>query len=175
MRTHKSISTPFVAIALLVVTSGAEIKPQSTRDIRKESSFDCSSTNYTFMEVESPSRTKESDPCCPSDLNIVVANKTVATVALTKESEAKNLSFNSATRTPTGFQIDVDWGGGLDHYEIQFKFQCRQNQFYLYEVKKDSFSTSNPESGNFLDKKKTKITRIKPSLPINKFVMTDYL
>jgi len=43
------------------------------------------------------------------------------------------------------------------------------------EVRKESFSTTNPDSGNFLDKKESKVTRIEPNLPIEKFVMTDYL
>jgi hypothetical protein len=50
-----------------------------------------------------------------------------------------------------------------------------KNNFYLYEVTKKSFSTTNPDSGNFLDKKESKVTTIEPNLPIEKFVMTDYL
>jgi hypothetical protein len=69
----------------------------------------------------------------------------------------------------------VDWGGGVYHYEIQFNFRCKKNNFYLYEVTKKSFSTTNPDSGNFLDKKESKVTTIEPNLPIEKFVMTDYL
>jgi hypothetical protein len=63
----------------------------------------------------------------------------------------------------------------LHHYEIQFNFRCKVNNFYLYRVKKDSFSTTNPDSGNFLDKKETKVTKINPNLPIERFVMTAYL
>jgi hypothetical protein len=69
----------------------------------------------------------------------------------------------------------VDWGGGLYRYEIQFNFRCKENNFYLYEVKKKSFSTTSPDSGNFLDKKESKVTKIEPNQPIEKFVMTDYL
>jgi hypothetical protein len=78
-------------------------------------------------------------------------------------------------KSKAGFNIKVDWGGGLHHYEIQFNFRCKENNFYLYQVKKVSFSTTNPDSGNFLDKKESKVTKIGPNLPIEKFVMTDYL
>ena len=54
-------------------------------------------------------------------------------------------------------------------------FRCKKNSFYLYRVKKVSFSTTNPDSGNFLNKKESKVTKIKPNLLIEKFVMADYL
>jgi hypothetical protein len=94
---------------------------------------------------------------------------------LPKESEVKNFQLNSVKRTETGFEIKVNWGGGVYHYELQFNFRCKENSFYLYKVKKESFSTTNPDSGNFLDKKETKETKIEPNLPIEKSVMTDYL
>lgn len=51
----------------------------------------------------------------------------------------------------------------------------RESKFYLYEVRKENFSTTDPDSGNFLDKKETKVTRIEPNPPVEKFVMIDYL
>ncbi len=74
-----------------------------------------------------------------------------------------------------GFEIKIDWGGSLYHYEIQYNFRCKEKKIYLYKVKTESFSTKNPDSGNYLDKKETKVTKIEPNLPIEKFVMTDYL
>lgn len=47
--------------------------------------------------------------------------------------------------------------------------------FYLYEVRKVSFSTTKPDSGDFWDKEESKVTKIEPNLQIEKFVMTDYL
>jgi hypothetical protein len=137
---------------------------------------DCRNANdYRFVVVESPKRKKNSDPVIPEDLNIVVGDKVISKIELPKESEVKNFSLNSAEKTKSGFEIKVDWGGGVYHYEIQFNFRCRENKFYLYRVKKVSFSTTNPDSGNFLNKKKTKVTKVEPNLPIEKFVMTDYL
>ena len=102
-------------------------------------------------------------------------NDLLSRIELPKESEVKNFSLDSVDRDKSGFVIKADWGGGVYHYEIQFNFRCKENNFYLYRVKKFSFSTTNPDSGVFLDKKRVKITKIEPNLPIEKFVMTRYL
>lgn len=138
--------------------------------------FDCRLKNdYRLVVIENPNRRKDSDPVIPEDLNILVGDKVISKIELPKESEFKNFSLNSTEKKKAGFEIKVDWGSGLDHYEIQFNFRCKENNFYLYRVKKESFSTKHSGSGRFLDKKKSKVTKIKPSLPIEKFVMTKYL
>jgi hypothetical protein len=137
--------------------------------------FDCrNASDYKLTVVENPNRKKPSDPGNPEDLNIVVGDEVISKIELPKEGEAKNFSLNSIEKTKVGFEIKVDWGGGVYHYEIQFNFRCKGNKFYLYRVKHVSFSTTDPDRG-FLDKKKTKVTRIEPNLPIEKFVMTKYL
>ena len=138
--------------------------------------LDCRNANeYRLVVVENPNRKKDSDPVNPKDLNIVVRQVVLSKIELPKESEAKNFSLNAVEKTETGFEINVNWGGGLYHYEIQFNFRCKANNFYLYQVKKVSFSTTNPDSGNLQDKKVSKVTKIQPNLPIQKFVMTKYL
>ena len=145
-------------------------------DEKTARTFDCRNANeYRLVVVENPSRKKDSDPVIPEDLNIVVGDDVVSKIELPKESEAKNFSLNALEKTETGFEIKVNWGGGLYHYEIQFNFRCKENNFYLYRVNKVSFSTTNPASGNFLDKKESKVTEIEPNLPIEKFVMMQYL
>lgn len=125
--------------------------------------------------VDNPKRKKDSDVVIPRDLNIVLGDKVLSKIELPKEREAKNFSLNSVKKNNTGFELKVDWGGGHYHYAIQFKFKCKGTGFYLYEVTKESFSTSNPESGNFLDKKETEVNEIEPNLAIEKFSMIDYL
>ena len=146
-------------------------------DKKAARSLDCRNAHeYSFVVVENPNRKSDSDPLIPKDLNIVVGDDVVVRIELPRvDSEVKNFSLNSVEKTKAGFEMRVDWGGGLFHYEIQFKFRCKENNFYLYEVKKKSFSTTNPDSGNFLDKKESKVTKIEPNLPIEKFVMADYL
>jgi hypothetical protein len=131
------------------------------------------STSWLWLRIRIEK--KDSDSAIPEDLNIVVGDEVISRIELPKESEVKNFSLNSIEKTKAGFEIKTDWGGNRDHYEIQFDFRCKGKNFYLYRMKKISFSTTNPDSGNFWDKQKSKVTRIVPNLPIKKFVMTDYL
>lgn len=106
------------------------------------------------------------------DLNIVAGDEVIAKIKLPEEREVKNFSLDAVEKTRLGFRIKTDWGGSLNHYEVQFDFRCSANSFYLYRVKKVSLLTTNPDNG-FWDKRKTKISR--PNLPIEKFVMKDHL
>ncbi len=63
----------------------------------------------------------------------------------------------------------------LDRKDLKVSTHSRGWYFYPYKVQKVSFSTTNPDSGNFLDKKDSKVTKLEPNLPIEKFVMIDYL
>ena len=186
MKRHKLVGGCFAVISFLVLvacSANNTATPSQNSSVTKvvdektARTLDCRRANeYSFVIVENPSRKVYSDPSNPKDLNIAVGDKVISKIKLPKvDSEAKNFSLNSVEKTETGFEIKVEWGGGLYHYEIQFNFICKENNFYLYEVRKESFSTTNPESGNFWDKKESKVTRIDPNLPIEKFVMTDYL
>jgi len=138
--------------------------------------LDCHKPNeYRLVVVENPSRKKVSDPVTPEDVNIVVGDNVIAKIELPKESEAKNFLLDSMEKGKAGFEIKVNWGGGVYHYEVEFNFRCKGNGFFLYSVKKVSYSTRNPDSGSFLDRQKTKVLRIQPTLPVTKFVMTRYL
>ncbi|HJX92338.1 MAG TPA: hypothetical protein VJ372_17690 [Pyrinomonadaceae bacterium] len=157
-------------VATFQNSSGADV------DLKTAKTLDCRKANdYSFLVVQNPNRKKDSDTVIPEDLNIIVGDEIISKIELPKESEVKNFSLNSIQKNKTGFQIEVDWGGGLYHYKLQFTFRCEENNFYLYKVRKESFSTTNPDSGNFLDKKETKETKIEPRLPIEKFVMGNYL
>jgi hypothetical protein len=129
---------------------------------------------YSFEVVQNVKREEPADPVIPEDLNVVVGGEVVAKIELPKaDREAKNFSLNSVEKTKAGFEVKVDWGGGRFHYEIQYNFRCKENHFYLYRVKNDNYSTKNPDSGNFLDVKRSRITRV--NIPIEKVVMIDYL
>lgn len=185
MKSHKFVGACFAVMLFLLTVACSANKTGTTFqnssvtkvvDDKTARTFDCRNANeYRLVVVENPNRKKDPDPVIPKDLNIVVGDGVISKIELPKESEASNFSLNSVEKSETGFDIKVDWGGGLYHYEIQFNFFCKENNFYLYEVKKISFSTTNPDSGNFLDKKESKVTKIEPNLPIEKFVMTQYL
>ncbi|HEX8198374.1 MAG TPA: hypothetical protein VF571_19420 [Pyrinomonadaceae bacterium] len=132
--------------------------------------LDCNNQNgFNLVEVENY---HEDEGITSRDLNIVVDDEVVIKIGLPTGLEVKNFMLVSAKKTKNGFQMNTEWGGSLHHYEIQFSFRCRENNFYLYKVKKDSFSTTNSDI-EYLDKKETEET--KPNLPIEKFVISDYL
>ena len=146
----------------------------SVVDGRITRALDCNKpSEYSFLVVANPKRKDDADPVIPQDLNVVVGDEVIAKIELPKR--AKNFSLNSVAKTKVGFAVKVDWGGGIYHYEIQYNFRCKGKNFYLYRIRRVSLSTKNPDSGNFLDIKRTKIIRIEPNLRIEKFVMDDYL
>ncbi|HXD30769.1 MAG TPA: hypothetical protein VN643_06620 [Pyrinomonadaceae bacterium] len=187
MKFHKFVGAN-LAVTLIILIAVGSVTNSATNatgqntsvpnvvDEKSAGTFDCRNpTEYRLVVVENSNRKKDSEPVVPRDLNIVVGDRVISKIELPKESEAKNFSLNSIEKNKAGFEINVDWGSGVSHSEIQFDFKCERSKFYLSKVTKRNFSTTNPDSGNFLDKKKTKVTRIKPNLPIEKFAMIDYL
>lgn len=106
-------------------------------------------TNTGLMWLRIRIEKNDSDPVVPRDLRIVFGDETIARIALPKESEVKNFSLNSVEKTEAGFEIKIDWGSGVDHYELQFNFRCKESKFYLYEVRKESFSTTDRDCGTW--------------------------
>lgn len=157
------------------------VNNESTKTIipntKSSRALDCGNPNaYSFVVVENSNRKNVGDHLIPKDLTIIVGEEVVAKIELPiPDSQAKNFSLNSVEKTREGFEIKVEWGGGNYYYEIQFNFRCKRKNFYFYKVKNENFSTTNPDSGNLLDKKETKVTKVEPNLPIEKFVMLDYL
>jgi hypothetical protein len=96
-------------------------------DEKAARTVDCRNANeYRFVVVQNPNRKNDSEPVIPEDVNIVVGDDVVAKIELPKESEVKNFSLNSIEKTKAGFEMRVDWGGGVYHYEIQFNFRCKE-------------------------------------------------
>ena len=154
---------------------GYVVDELTLQQVRPHRNVDCRKVGeYKFDVVGNANRKKDSDSAIPEDLNIVVGTEVISKIELPAESEAKNFQLDSVKATRTGFEVNVDWGGDVNHYQLQFNFRCKAHDFYLYRVKNESFTTA-PDSSNFLDKKETKEIRVEPNLPIEKFVMTDYL
>ena len=135
--------------------------------------LDCNNQNgFNLVKVENH---HEEEGITSRDIDIMVADEVALKIELPTGSEVKNFRLVSAKKTKDGFQMNTDWGGYLNHYEIQFNFRCRENNFYLYKVRNDNCSTTNTDNLNYCDKKETKKTKIEPNLPIEKFVIEDYL
>lgn len=165
--THGGKSTPKQMDLSSQVT---DAETDSNKSINRKSN--CSrKTNYGFVQVESESR-GVSDPI--KQLRVMVGNQVLATLEL-PVNEVKNLEILSTKNTRNGFEIIAAWGGGLNHYEYVFEFTCRENDLVLYNVIADQFSTTDPESGNYLDRKVSKNISIDPNVPIQDFLFKDYL
>ena len=183
MKSHEFAGAYFAIMFLLIAACSANNSATMATfqnasvtkvvDEKTARTFDCRNANeYRFVVVENPNRKKDFDPAIPRDLNILVGDEVISKIELPKEGEVKNFSLHAIKKNRFGFEVRVDWGGGLNHYYIQFNFRCKENTFYLYRVKKISFLTRKPDRG-FWDTKKIKVTR--PNLPIEKFVMTSFL
>ena len=175
MKSPKLSRASFAVTLFLLIVAFQNASAARVVDEKTSRVFHCRNLDdYKLVVVPNPNRKKDYESRIPEDLNIVVGDEVISRLALLRgDTDAKNLSPNSIEKTKVGFEIKVDWGSGVDHYEIEYDFRCRKNGFYLYKVKKVTFWTSNRDSGTFLDRKKVKIT--KPNLPLEKVVMTAYL
>ena len=153
MKSHKFVGAYFAVILFLLIaacsannmaTMATLQKASVTKVVNKKTArtLGCRKANeYRFVVVANPNRKNDPDPVIPEDLNIVVGDEVISKIELPRgDSEAKNFSLNSVEKNRTGFEVKVDWGGALYHYEIQFNFRCKANNFYLYRVKKVSFA-----------------------------------
>ena len=171
---HRLKRTCKYLMLLFMAAYSAGVAPTATSQATR--TLDCRNPDqYRLVVVDNPNRKKASDGIVPTDLNIVVGDEVIARIELPNGDSVKNFSLDSIKKNKVGFEIRTNWGASLYHYEVQFNFRCKGNNFYLYRVTKISLSTTHPDSGNFWDKKETKVTTIKPKLPIKKFVMIKYL
>lgn len=129
-----------------------------------------SNTKYSFVQVEREGH--EGDPV--KEMQVMDGNHVFASFQL-PYNDVKNLEILSTKNTANGFELRVAWGGGLYHYEYTFEITCIKNELVLYNVKTDHFSTTDPESGNYWDKKVTRNIEVNPNVPIRNFVLKDYL
>src|SRR5215470_17389700 len=122
MNSHKSVGACF-AVTLFFLMAGCSAKNAATTfqnssapkvvDEKTARILGCNANEYTFAVVDNPNRKKA---VTPNDLTILVGKEVIAKIELPKESEVKNFSLSSAEKTKAGFEIKVEWGGGLYHY-----------------------------------------------------------
>lgn len=134
--------------------------------------LDCNDPNgYSLVVVEDPSRNIEDTITAPKILNIVVGNKIKTAIKIPTGSDANGFSLDSAEKTKEGFEIRIEYGTRY-YYEKQFKFICKENNFYLYKVKTEMRDKNQPENW---DEPNEKEVQIEPELPIERFSIFDYL
>jgi len=101
-------------------------------------------------------------------VKIVRGGTVLHTIKLLTDEERNGFGFNGAKKTQEGVEISIEYGSRL-YYHKTFTFICRQHNFYLSKIRVDSFDKHNPE------KWKSKVIRVRPYLPLQKFVITDFM
>lgn len=76
--------------------------------------------------------------------------------------------IEKANKSKDGFEISVEYGSRY-YYEKRFDFICKQNNFYLNQVRTNTFDKANPET-SWKEYNKT----IKPNLQLKKFLIDDF-
>jgi hypothetical protein len=102
-------------------------------------------------------------------INIKEGDTIIKKIKLPGQSDVNGFSLNWARETKEGFEISIEYGSRI-YYQKEFSFICKQNNFYLSKLKIITFDKHNPEtSGEAINK------IIKPELPVEKFLISDFL
>ena len=133
---------------------GDSDKPEASK------TFDCAEPDgYSVIEGQNPGT---------HDVNIIQGGKVFWTIRLPTDLERPNFSFNWAKKTKAGFEISVQYGSRY-FYAKHFNFICKQHKFYLSKIIVESFDKHHPEKWH------TKVIRVKPNLPLEKFLIDDFM
>ena len=101
-------------------------------------------------------------------VEITQGDKVLGSIRVLTDRERNGFALDEAKKTSTGFEIAVEYGSRY-YYHKQFIFICQQQKFYLSKVIVDSFDKQNPEHSQ------NKVIRIKPLLPLEKFVLENFM
>lgn len=102
-------------------------------------------------------------------INIKSGDTVIKTINLPTQNEMNGFSLNWAKEIDEGFEISIEYGSRL-YYQKDFGFTCKQNEFYLSKVRTTTFDKHNPENSW-----KEYSKPIKPNLPLENFIVSDYL
>jgi hypothetical protein len=114
---------------------------------------------YSVVEGQNPGT---------NDVNIVADGKVLWSIRLPTGIEHNGFGFNWAKKTKEGFEISVEYGSRY-HYAKRFNFICKRGKFYLSNIIVDNFDKADPEKWT------TKVIRVKPNLPLEKFLIDDFM
>jgi hypothetical protein len=126
---------------------------------------------YSLAVVPDPSRKAQNSGTTPRILNIVSGGEIKAAIKIPTDSDAQGFALESTERTKAGFEITIEYGTRI-YYRKRFNFTCKNGDFYLYQVKVESFDKFDPVSMNKWTRKEIKV---RPNLPVEKFSIFDYL
>lgn len=132
--------------------------------------LDCGDANSYNLVVEEDT-SQDADDTFRKVLNVVVGDEIKTAIKIPTQADANGFSLNWAKKNKEGFEISIDYGSRY-YFQKQFNFICKKGEFYLYQIKVESFDKHDRKSMENWDKK---VIKIKPNLPIEKFSIFDYL
>jgi len=125
----------------------------------------CGKTQYDLLQVESVERQA-------SDVKLVRDDSTVVKVIqMPNQSEYQGFAIDWVKPSKNGFQISIEWGTRIFHH-IDFDFDCKKTGFYLSTITHETFDKHYPENEKLY---KTRIKKIIPLLPIEKFAVRNFM
>jgi hypothetical protein len=167
MRRMRACITVLVLLLVVGVSSGNSQqigavhngKPNAAVD-KASKPVDCADPNgYRVEEATEPGT---------HSVNIVRDGGVLHTIKLLSDVERNGFGFEGVKKTSQGFEISIEYGSVI-YYHKALIFVCRQHKFYLSKIKVDSFNKHNPEKWS------KKVIRVRPSVPLEKFFITDYM
>ena len=115
-------------------------------------------TSYDVTVVDGPIRA----------VNIVAGDKRLRTIDVPAKSEVPGFSLSWARKTKEGFDLSVEYGSTF-YYGKRFEFACKSNDLVLTGIAVETFDRNNPSKWT------KKQVSIKPTVPVGRFKITDYL
>jgi hypothetical protein len=103
-----------------------------------------------------------------NSVKILSSGTVLHTIELPTGESLNGFAFDGVKKTSQGFEISIEYGSVI-YYHKAFVFICRRHKFYLSKIKVDSFNKHNPEKWS------KKVIRVRPSVPLGKFFITDYM
>jgi len=154
---------PFVSAAGPVPSPTAAIAAPSPPPLGK---VICEETQYDLLSVDSTDRRDR------NNLKLVRKDSTVINeIEMPTDDEFQGFAVDLANPRKRGFQIAVEWGTRIFHH-LDFDFDCKQSGFYLSKTTHFTFDKHYPENEKLY---KTRIKKITPPLPLNKFAIRDFM
>ena len=141
------------------LAAGASGVDSPSVDNNRSSTLGCDPKGYSVEEGTEPGT---------HFVRITRAGTVVHTIRTPTGVEWNGFGFYGAKKTKQGFEISISYGSRF-YYWKKFIFICRQHKFYLSKIRVDSLDKNYPESG------KTKVVRVRPNVPLERFVITDFM
>lgn len=110
-----------------------------------------------------------SDKNGSKSVNIIEGNATKKTINLPNQSDVNGFSLNWARETKEGFEISIEYGSRF-YYDKNFSFVCKEEKFYLAEIKINTFDKHDPENFG-----KEYVKEVKPNLPLDQFLINKFI